>query len=152
MRHPGKDCKGVWEELSVLNDTIVVFSSTRLVILESLRRSILDQLHMSHSGITRTGSLARKLYFWPGMSSQIASLINSCDRWQNLRPSLKSEPLQNLPASKEPMQRVSMDLYELKGIHNLCMCDIYSFFCWVSHLATLRTVTVIQIINGWFRY
>jgi hypothetical protein len=28
------------------------------------------------------------------------------------------------------------------------MCDRYSFFCWVSHLATLGTVTVIKIING----
>jgi hypothetical protein len=151
MGHPGKDYKGVWEELSVLNDTILVFSSTHLVIPESLRRSILDQLHMSHSGITRTRSLARKLYFWPGMSSQIASLINARDKCQNLRPSLKSEPLKKLPAPKEPMQTVSMDLYELKGIHYLCMCDRYSFFCWVSHLATLRTVTVIKIINGWFK-
>jgi hypothetical protein len=151
MGHPGKDYKGVWEELFVLNDTILVFSSTCLVIPESLRRSILDQLHTSHSGIRRTRSLARKLYFWPGMSTQIASLINACDRCQNLRPSLKSEPLQNLPAPKEPMQTVSLDLYELKGIHYLCMRDRYSFFCWVSHLATLRTVTVIKIINGWFK-
>jgi hypothetical protein len=35
MGHPGKDYKGVWEELSVINDTILVFSSTRLVIPES---------------------------------------------------------------------------------------------------------------------
>jgi hypothetical protein len=151
MGHPGKVYKNVWEELSVLNDTILVFSSTRLVIPESLRRSILDQLHTSHSGITRTCSLARKLYFWPGMSTKIADLINACDRCQNLRPSLKSEPLQIFPKLTERMQTVSMDLYKLKGIHYICMCDIYSFFCWVSHLATLRTVTVIKIINGWFK-
>jgi hypothetical protein len=149
--HPGKDYKGVWEELSVINDTILVFSSTRLVIPESLHRSILEQLHTSHSGITCTRSLARKLYFWPGMWTQIASLINACDKCQNLRPSLKAEPLQNLPAPKEPMQTVSMDLYKLKGIHYLVMCDRFSFFCWVLHLTTLRTVTVIKIINGWFK-
>jgi hypothetical protein len=128
-----------------------VFSSNRLVIPESLHRSILDQLHTSHSGITRTRSLARKLYFWPGMSTQIADLINACDRCQNLRPSLKSKPLQNLPKPTKPMQTVSMDLYELKGIHYICMCKRYFFFCWVSHLTTLSTVTVIKIINGWFK-
>jgi hypothetical protein len=32
--HPGKDYKSVWDELSVLNDTIFVFSSTHLVIPE----------------------------------------------------------------------------------------------------------------------
>jgi transposase InsO family protein len=31
------------------------------------------------------------------------------------------------------------------------MWDRYSFFCWVSHLTTLRTVTVIKIIYGWFK-
>jgi hypothetical protein len=51
--HPGKMYKNVWEELSVINDTILVFLSIRLVIPESLRRSILDQLHTSHSGIYR---------------------------------------------------------------------------------------------------
>jgi hypothetical protein len=85
------------------------------------------------------------------MFTQIADLINACDRCQNLRPTLKSEPLQNLPKPTKPMQTVSMDLYELKGIHYICMCDRYSFFCWVSRLTTLRTVTVIQIINGWFK-
>jgi hypothetical protein len=108
--HPGKMYKNAWEELSVLNDTILVFLSTRLVIPESLRRLILDQLHTSHSSITRTRSLARKLYFWPGMSTQIADLINTCDKCQNLRPSLKSELLQNLPKPSEPMQTVSIVL------------------------------------------
>jgi hypothetical protein len=47
---------------------------------------------------------------------QIAMLINACDKCQNLRPSLKAKPLQQLPAPKEPMQTVSTDLYELKRI------------------------------------
>jgi hypothetical protein len=42
-------------------------------------------------------------------------------------------------------------LYALKGIHYICMCNRYSFFCWVSHLTTLRTITVIKVINGWFK-
>jgi hypothetical protein len=141
----------VWDELSVINDTILVLSSTRLEIPELLRCSILDQLHTSHSGITRTRSLARKLHFWPGMSKQIAMLINSCNKCQNLRPSLKSEPLQHLPPLKEPMQTVSMDLYHMKGIHYLVMCDRFSFFCWVLHLTILCTVIVIKIIDGWFK-
>jgi hypothetical protein len=99
----------------------------------------------------RTRALAWKLYFWPGMSTQIASLIDACDKCQNLRPSLKSEPLQQLPVPKDPMQTVSMDLYKLKSTHFLVMCDRYSFFCWVSHLTTLRMVTVIQIICGLFK-
>jgi hypothetical protein len=79
------------------------------------------------------------------------NLINACDKCQNLRPSLKSKPFQNLPKPSKPMQTVSMDLYELKGIHYICMCDRYLFFCWVSHLTTLRTVTVVKLINGWFK-
>jgi hypothetical protein len=78
--HPGKDYKSVWDKLSILNNTILVFLSSRLVIPELLCRSILDQLHTSHLGIIRTRALARKLYFWHGMSTQIASLIDACDK------------------------------------------------------------------------
>jgi hypothetical protein len=47
------DFKSVWDKLNILNNTMLVLSSTRLVIPELLHRPILDQLHTSHSAITR---------------------------------------------------------------------------------------------------
>jgi hypothetical protein len=87
-----------------------------------LRHQILKQLHIPHAGIN-TRALAKKHFFWPGMSTDIAGMISHCDRCQFLRASQAAEPLQNQPQPVEPMQSVSMDLYEVKGRHFLVMVD-----------------------------
>jgi hypothetical protein len=62
------------------------------------------------------------------MSTDIAGMISHCDRCQFLRASQAAEPLQNQPQPVEPMQSVSMDLYEVKGHHFLVMVDRYCTF------------------------
>jgi hypothetical protein len=61
-----------------------------------------------------------------------------------------AEPLQCQPKPVEPMQSVSMDLYEVRGRHFLVMCDRYSYFCWTAQLNTLKSSSVIKIIDTWF--
>jgi hypothetical protein len=51
------------------------------------------------------------------MSTDIAGMIRHCDQCQFLRASQAAEPLQNQAQTVEPMQSVSMDLYEVKGRH-----------------------------------
>jgi hypothetical protein len=80
--HPGKRYKGVWDQISVLNDAILVIDATEIVVPMKLRPQILKQLHEPHAGITRTRKLARKHYFWSGLSPDIAAMINNCDKCQ----------------------------------------------------------------------
>ena len=56
-------------ELSVIND--VIFRGQRLVIPKLMRRSILQHLHASHQGETRTLQRARQTVFWPGITNDI---------------------------------------------------------------------------------
>jgi hypothetical protein len=105
---------------------------------------------MSHAGINITHELARKHYFWPSLSTDIAAMINNWDKCQLLRPSQAAEPLQCQPKPVEPMQSVSMDLYEVRGRHFLVMCGRFSYFCWAAPLNTLKSSTVIRIIDTWF--
>jgi hypothetical protein len=117
----------------------------------TLRPQLLKQLHMAHAGICRTHELARKHYFWQGMSTDIAAMINDCDKCQYLHPSQAAEPLQRQPKPTEPMQSVSLDLYEVRGSYVVVMCDRYSYFCWASPLTTLKSSKVIRIMHAWFR-
>jgi hypothetical protein len=77
-------------------------------------------------------------------------MINNCDKCQFLRALQAAEPLQCQPQPVEPMQSVSMDLYEVKGRHFLVMVDRYSYFCWTALLHTQKSSTVIKIIDTWF--
>jgi hypothetical protein len=119
--HPGKNYKSVWDKISVLDDAILVINATQIVVPMKLHHQILKQLHIPHAGINRTRALAKKHFFWPGMSTDIAGMISHCDRF--LRASQAAEPLQNQPQPVEPMQSVSMDLYEVKGRHFLPSAD-----------------------------
>jgi hypothetical protein len=148
--HPGKSYKSVWDKISVLYDAILVINATQIVVPIKLRHQILKQLHEPHAGINRTRALARKHFYWPGLSTDIAAMINNCDKCQFLRPSQAAEPLQCQPKPVEPMQSVSMDLYEVRGRHFLVMCDRYSYFCWTAQLHTQKSSTVIKIIDTWF--
>jgi transposase InsO family protein len=116
-----------------------------------LRHQILKQLPIPHAGINRTRALAKKHFFWTGLSTDIAAMISQCDRCQLLRASQAAEPLQNQPQPIEPMQSVSMDLYEVRGRHFLVMVDRYSYFCWTAQLQSQTSSTVVKIIDNWFR-
>jgi hypothetical protein len=148
--HPGKRYKRVWDQISVLDDAMLVINATQIVVPIKLCHQILKQLHESHAGINKTRELARKYYFWPGLLTDIAAMINKCDKCHHLRPSQAAEPLQRQLKPLEPMQSVSIDLYEVKGRYFKVMCDRFSYFCWAAHLTTLKSATVIKIIDTWF--
>jgi transposase InsO family protein len=133
------------------DDAILVINATQKVVPMKLRHQILKQLHIPHAGINRTRALAKKHFCWPGLSTDIAGMISQCDRCQFLRASQAAEPLQNQPQPVEPMQSVSMDLYEVKGRHFLVMVDRYLYFCWTAQLQSQTSSTVIKIIDNWFR-
>jgi transposase InsO family protein len=149
--HPGKNYKSVWDKILVLDDAIWVINATQIVVPMKLRHQILKQLHEPHAGINRTRAMARKHFFWPGLSTDIAAMINNWDKGQFLRALQAAEPLQCQPQPAEPMQSVSMDLYEVKGRHFLVVCDRYSYFCWTAQLHTQKSSTVIKIIDTWFQ-
>jgi transposase InsO family protein len=148
--HAGKNYISVWDKISVLDDAILVIDAIQIVVPIKLSHQILQQLHEPHAGINRTRALAQKHYSWPGLSTDIAAMINNCDKCQLLRPSQAAEPLQGQPKPVEPMQSVSMDLYEVRGRHFLVMCDRFSYFCWAAPLNTPKSSTVIRIIDTWF--
>jgi hypothetical protein len=81
--HPRKNNKSVWDKILVLDDAILVIDATQIVVPVKLRHQILQQLHELHAGINRTRALARKHYYWPGFSTDIAAMINNCDRCQH---------------------------------------------------------------------
>jgi hypothetical protein len=68
-----------------LDNANLVIGATQIVISMKLRPQLLKQLQVPHAGITRTCELARKHFFWPGMSTDIAAMINDCEKCQYLR-------------------------------------------------------------------
>ena len=86
--HPARHLKSFWDDLSIFDDVLLVYKSNRVLVPSKMRFDILEKLHISHSGISKTKELARQFYFWPGLSKQIETMIGNCEVCRLHRPSL----------------------------------------------------------------
>ena len=153
VTHPARDYISLWDAMSLLDNepkTLLLLHGDRIIVPKSARHSILLRLHTSHQGLVKTKLLANKLYFWPGMNSDIKNMIEACDACQKLRPSLGHEPLSPREPAIFPMQEVSVDLFEYAGKHYITMVDRYSGYIFVDLLSNLSSDHVIKILRHWF--
>eukprot|EP00095_Tigriopus_kingsejongensis_P011654 maker-scaffold564_size136232-snap-gene-0.37 protein:Tk11654 transcript:maker-scaffold564_size136232-snap-gene-0.37-mRNA-1 annotation:"PREDICTED: uncharacterized protein K02A2.6-like" len=70
---------------------------------------VMKNLHESHQGIHRTRSRARNLYYWPRLNNDIAQPSESCDEWQEYKPSQIREAKIGHWIPDRPFQAISAD-------------------------------------------
>lgn len=63
-------------ELSV--DRGCVFWGYRVVIPDSIRETVLTELHKSHFGIVRMKAIARSYFWWPKLDTDIEQVVKNC--------------------------------------------------------------------------
>ena len=112
------------------------------------RPKILSLLHKGHPGRTKTRTLARQLYYWPGMSNDIKQLVSTCQECVELLPKQRQQPLQQTFATG-PMQQTSADLFSLAGKNYLAFVDRYSGMLWCDKLTQTTTTSVTKLLEGW---
>lgn len=128
----------------------LVFKGTKIVVPESLHRSMIKETHKSHQGLQACLRRAREVFFWPGMSAQLKNLIDKCSICQSVRPEQASEPLQPHPVPERPWQRVATDLFTFENRNYLVLVDFYSNFIELDYLADTSSQTVIHKLKMHF--
>ena len=144
------DFQGVWADISLMDDALLVVDGNKIVVPQSARKEILRLLHLPHTGVVKTIENARQLYFWPTMRNDIKQHIASCAACIRLLPSQPQEPLQ-LSSAKEAMEKVDADFFSNAGQDWLVMVDRFSGYSFVQKFAhgtvAEKLVTVLQ---SWF--
>ena len=148
--HAAKQYLAKWGDLSVVQGVLLCLDSVRIVVPRSMRKQVLQQLHESHSGIQRTRELARQLFYWPGMSRDVKSMIDSCEECQVLRASQPAEPRQSRPEATQPMQSVSADLWSWAGNNYLAATDSFTGMLWCHQMTKTHTKIVTDQLDIWF--
>ena len=134
------------DELSVLDG--LVLKGSCIVIPESCRDEILDQLHEGHFGIDRTKLCARDSVYWPHINKDIECLVKTCDLCQE--HSRRNDKDLIVP-SDIPIQAwltVQTDLFTLDGQSFLLVVDVTSQFPVVRILKNEMTTSVINALKG----
>ncbi|XP_075743755.1 uncharacterized protein LOC142802662 [Rhipicephalus microplus] len=82
--------------LSVVEGTLL--KGCKVVIPKAMRAEILRRIHYGHLGLNKCKARARRLAFWPGLSSAINSFIrgcSTCQRYAYKQPTYRSSPLED---------------------------------------------------------
>ncbi|UYV63124.1 K02A2.6-like [Cordylochernes scorpioides] len=87
----------------------LLFWGNRVIDPTNLRAKMLDELHNSHQGIVGLKSVARTLFWWPGLDKDIEETVRRCNCCQShacMPP--RTTPV-NWPPTNQPWDRVHID-------------------------------------------
>jgi hypothetical protein len=127
----------------------LVVCGTRLLVPKDARRRVLDLLHLSHSGVTKTTELATQLYVWPGMTNDVRVRVGTCSACVALLPANQPEPVL-AELAEYPMEKVGADLFDLDTLSYLVMVDRFSGYPFVARLASTTTEAIWAVLLRWF--
>ena len=76
---------------------------------ESLRKTVLMELHDVHPGITRMKALSRSYFWWPKMDDEIETLAKSCSTCAINQNNPAKAPVHPWETPTQPWMRIHMD-------------------------------------------
>ncbi|UYV77938.1 K02A2.6-like [Cordylochernes scorpioides] len=87
----------------------LLFWGNRVIIPTNLRAKMLDELHNSHQGIVGLKSVARTLFWWPGLDKDIEETVRRCNCCQSHASMPPRTTPVNWPPTNQPWDRVLID-------------------------------------------
>ena len=120
------------------------------MIPESHRPVSLAMLHTSHLGKTKTTLRACMCVFWPGITKDIANMIERCEVCQKYQDKQPQEQISSPPIPSSPWHTIASDLFEFRGKTYLIVSDRYSKFVIVRELPDHSTEHTIRAFHGIF--
>ena len=123
----------------------------RVVIPQSLRQKLLQELHKDHPGVTRMKSVARSYMWWPGMDKDIEELAKSCTACLAVKRAPPTVPLHPWVWPSKPWQRVYLDFAgPFQGAMYLVAVDVFSKWPEVRVMSTTTVSATLDVLREWF--
>lgn len=121
-----------------------VFLNNRLIVPIVFRSYILNLLHESHFGITKTKERARQIVNWPGITHDIENKIGLCAICEKYSKSKTKDTLISHDIPDIPFNKVGCDLCDFKNKSYLTLQDYFTK--WLE-IVELKNKTTSEVIN-----
>ncbi len=136
------------DELTVQDG--IVLRGERVIIPLSLRKEMKEKLHVGHLGINSCLRRARKLIFWPHMSTEIRQYIETCDVCARFCDRQSPEPLYMHGTPSRPWEKIGTDLFMLENRNYLVTTDYFSNFFELDYLPETTSEAVVAKMKHHF--
>ena len=116
----------------------------------SLRPLMKQKIHSSHMGVESCLRRARDCIYWPGMSSEIRQLVETCETCQKCNIGQSKETLKSHEIPCRPWEKIGVDLFTYNDKEFLITVDYYSNFWEIDELSTTTAPAVIKKLKRHF--
>ena len=128
----------------------LIYSEGRILIPLSLRRQMLDELHVGHHGANSMRANAQRRFFWPRLGAQIQNRRDQCRRCNDIAPSNRSDSPEELYIPSYPFQQTVTDLFHMAGQLFIIYADRFSG--WTEVASTNPNSSAKTIMSIFRRY
>ena len=136
------------DELSVHNG--LIYKGALVFIPPTMRKDMLQKIHINHFGAQSNIRMSRQVLFWPGMRHSIQDLCESCSICAKYSTTATKEPMRSLPIPTLPWQIVSQDLLEYETNAFLVTVCHYSDWIEVDKLKDTLSTTITECTSAQF--
>ena len=127
----------IWDSTTILSEISVaeqlLMRQNRIIIPEKLRSGILKEIHSGHQGISKCRARAGQCVWWPGLATDLESLVNSCVECRRLEVQ-RPEPLITSTLPELPWQKIGTDLFEWRKNQYLLVIDYFTRYIEIARL------------------
>ena len=124
---------------------------SRVVVPESLRSRVIDELHDVHPGMSRMKALARSYVWWPNIDKDLEAAVRHCRTCEFNQSRPKSVPAHAWEYPSTPWERLHMDhAGPLNGDTFLIVVDSYSKWVEVEKVRSTDARTTIRVLRKLF--
>ena len=116
-----------------------------------MRQEILENLHQSHMGISKTKARARETVYWPNINQHIEMLIKKCEVCQTYQKQQQKEPAIPSDIPIYTFQIVASDLFNWNNQEFVIVADYYSKYWEIERFCDTKSLTISLIINNVFK-
>ena len=136
------------DELTI--DGELIMKDNRILIPKRLQKRVLEVLHETHLGTTKSKQLAQQCIFWPGINDQITKRVERSEVCQYLRATPHTEPM--LPYNIKCLQynKIGVDLFECNHNMYIIRVDYYTKYPEISKLPNTSSHTIIETLKNNF--
>ena len=137
------------DELAVI-DCIILLKGRCIIIPNSLRQQVLDQLHINHMGTEKTKLLAQECVYWHSINADIKKYIKQCATCLEFQQMQPKEKIIHHEIPLRPWEAVGADVFHFNNINYLCVVDYNSKFPIVRKLQGLLAEHLINAVSSIF--